>query len=327
MAPSSLTAFKKDNEDVELANGVGDKLMDVYPDRNPGESSFPNLKPSVVSPEGEELYNNLRSRIINAIFIDNFRNGHFKNLVNPDASIAHTTLHLHISSGLSEEQMLILQKFSRAWCKAIGASAVPDVIDRDWLEKKGVLYEADRVVEMFEKERADPLPYPMPEELKYHDPRTLRRMAAEAEAAKAAGPSTAGASSEETNPAEDDDNVHPLLKISVTKAGVLAKLAEYDAANSADRVLRHAWEELTKFKGEFSKKNFDKLSEETSGLIYSYVQSVMDGMFPHLISSVSGCPQETNVRCSEQHPHAPRCRLQGDHRSPRGRTARTKARC
>jgi hypothetical protein len=64
------------------------------------------------------------------------------------------------------------------------------------------------------------------------------------------------------------------LLSALKKADIFAKLKEYDAANSSDKVLRRAWEEISKHKGEISLKSIDKMSGTYVGLIYSHLQTV-----------------------------------------------------
>lgn len=289
-------------------DGVNDQLLDSYPDRNLGETEFPHIAPSVSTPELQHFYDIVRGRIFHAVHTESFRGGHFKPTSTPDRSVLSIILDMELSGEVSREQFRMLFNFERVWCRAIGQSKEYPILNEAFIEQKGLEVAADQLFYMFDKEKQEPLPYPLPEHMKYIDPRTFRTKLQEAavyqdarDAAAAATatvatdvPSTtaaaissaaADAPSNNASPAAPiafssgaiASSSNPLLALDVTKTHVLNVLAEYSAATSPDRVLRNAWVEISKIKGDFTAKTINKLSNDTVGLIYNYIQSEAEG--------------------------------------------------
>jgi hypothetical protein len=280
---------------------VGDKLLDVYPDRNVGETKFPHIGDSQNTLVLQAYYDELRAGISHAIHDENFRYGHFKDKFTPDRSIGSIILDMQLSGEVSKDQFNMLYRFGRGWAKAICESSNWDILGADYITYVGLEYAAEDLMYMFEQEKHDPLPYPLPDHMKYQDPKTIRERfevagayhdkkvgapigyvspktvvrGAEVGGAPVNGGPTFSEAGPSTNP--DASARSTLIELGITKAKVLATLTEYSAATSKDRVLRNAWVEISKIKGELNNKVIDNMSDETLSLIYNYVQSAAAG--------------------------------------------------
>lgn len=277
-------------------HGVGDRLLDAYPDRNLGETKFAGIGGSQNTPAMQAYYDELRSGIFKALNEDNFRNGHFKDMFHNDRSILSITLDIQMSGEISKEQFNVLFRFGRGWSRAIGESANWAILDDNYIEHVGLWYAIGDLMDMFEQEKENPLPYPLPDELKYIDPKTWLekygiaaayqeekvetpagyvspKRTADIKSAKPgliapvfseAGPSTVPAGGRAST----------LEELGITKEIILATLAEYSAATSLDRVLRNAWNEINNIKGPLNNSVMEKMSDGTVGLIYRHIQTV-----------------------------------------------------
>jgi hypothetical protein len=311
-----MANYGKGNQDATVAttpqftiNGkteVGGQLLDEYSDRNRGEMFFPHLGASLMTHDLDAFYTHARDAIIGAC--QEFRHGFFKDMATDDISIQALVLNMQLSPQVTKREFNTLMRFGRVWAKAIGATKYIDeeckeapILDKEFIKSHGLYIAVEDLLNMFANDKIDPVPFPVPEHMVYKSPAQERekylklyQYQDEREAAKGStangsslevGSSTADADSSSktggfispagcSRPATSTDN---LLSLGINKDKVLAKLREYDAAESKDRILRNAWVEISSLKGELTNRSIDKLSEDTFQLLYSYVQAETAG--------------------------------------------------
>lgn len=270
---------------------VGDRILNSYPDRNPLETGFPIHHSRFSTPELDNFYNVVRKRIVVAVHEEGFRRGAFKpDISSGHGSVQHVVLQMQLSGEISKEQFKILVTFGRKWCAAIGDSfdrkAYP-ILDNDFIAESGVETATEDLFAMLDEEFKNPNPYPLPDDIKYKDSATLLKIAANADEKKkaeeeAAGSVAVAAFSDNDVSSSKNDASGPsfttiFLRDGISKPRLLAKLKEYDAANSKDAVLRRAWEEISKHKGELTAASIDGLTEPTAKLIWDQIQSESAG--------------------------------------------------
>ena len=277
------TVTVPDAKEQAAKDAVGDRLLDSYPDRNPGETAFPHCPPSLSTPEIEGFYKVVRERIATAVQVENFGNGHFKSEFSAThGSIAHIILKMQLSGEVNKVQYEILKAFNHTWCAATGKSKKYDVLNDLFIAETGLAAQADRLFDMFDEEKVHPNPYPLPEKMKYVDPVTQRKrleaIVAEHQAAKLQTSSSSVAVASPPNIAAPfSSGSINFVANGISKAHLLTTLKSYNAANSNDSVLRNAWNEISNHKGELTSKSIDELSPETTALIYNQIQSDAEG--------------------------------------------------